>query len=318
LSGLLLQKTVIVGLRDETPRIRSFTVRHASKPSLPAFTPGAHVAVETPNGLLRHYSLCSDPADPTSWRMAVLREDAGSGGSRSMHELLNVGDVLYVTRPRNYFPLEDLVGRLLLLAAGVGVTPILAMLHELERRGADYEFHYCARSRAEAAFINEIEGLCGVGRLHLHFDGGDPSAGLQLADLLSSQGSFAGLYACGPKPFLDAIVDGSTNWPADRVRFERFSALPKELVGKGEPFEIRVRSTDQVLQVGSGETALSVLRDAGLVVRSECEAGICGSCRVRFLAGEVIHMDAALKTSERSDTMIACVSRARGQVLLDI
>ena len=314
MSGLLLQKTTLVAVRDETSRVRSFTFRHAKNAELPPFTAGAHVGVETPGGQLRYYSLCSDPHDRTIQRIGVLREDAGSGGSRSMHAALAVGDTLYVTRPRNYFPIVHRRGPLLLLAAGIGVTPILAMLYELERSRVPYALHYCARNRADAAFADEIEGAAVHGSVHFHFDNGNPADGLPLDAFLAERGGFEALYACGPKGFLDAIVAAAGRWPEGTVHFERFSALPRELVGAGEPFEMVLQSSGQVITVAEGQTALSALRDAGHAIRAQCEAGICGTCRVKVVDGTIVHKDAILSARERADTMMVCVSRAAGRI----
>ena len=316
MSGLLLQKTEIVAIQDETSRVRSFTLRHAKKSELPQFTAGAHVAVETPKGLLRHYSLCSDPADRRTYRIAVLREDAGQGGSQSMHTSLAVGDFLYVTRPRNYFALEHARDPLLLLAGGIGITPLLAMVFELERHKAAYELNYCARSRSDAAFIDELERHCVHGRLRLHFDDGIPGAGLDIAALLRAREGEAAVYACGPKAFLDTVIEASGHWPAHKVRFERFTALPAEQRGSGEAFELVVSSTGQTIQVGAGQTAAAALREAGHNIRTDCEGGICGTCRVGVLEGTILHRDAVLKSSERHNTMTVCVSRAQGRLVL--
>jgi vanillate O-demethylase ferredoxin subunit len=315
MSGMLLQKMVVVEARDETSRVRSFSLRHATRPALPAFTAGAHVAVETPSGLVRHYSLCSDPADLTRYRIAVLREEEGSGGSRSMHSV-RAGDVIYVTRPRNYFELEHQDGTPLLLAAGIGITPILAMAIELERRGLAYELHYCARSRKEAAFADEVDQLARSGQVTFHFDGGVPGAGLDIAGLLHPTGVYSSLYACGPKPFLDAVVAGAAHWPQDRVRFERFSALPRETIGDGEPFEVELQSTAEVIPVPAGVSTLTALREAGVSISAQCEAGICGTCKVGVCSGTVIHRDAVLRPDERSSAMMVCVSRGDGRLVL--
>jgi vanillate O-demethylase ferredoxin subunit len=310
---MLLMKTRVVAVADVADRIRSIEIEHFSRPALPPFAAGAHVLVETPAGLVRQYSLCSNPADTRRYRLGILREQESRGGSVSMHERVAVGDVLYVTRPRNDFPLGE-CGRHLLIAGGIGVTPILAMAYELTHRGSAFELHYCAREPARAAFVEELRSICPAGSLHFHFDGGDPARGLDLSALLADRGADEHVYVCGPKNFLDATLAAAAHWASDRVHYERFAAMASGQRAHGEPFEIEVLPEARIVAVGEAETALDALRRDGVAVPFQCEGGICGTCRVRIVAGEIVHRDAALGARERSDTMITCVSRGIGRI----
>jgi vanillate monooxygenase ferredoxin subunit len=313
MSGNLLMKTRIVAVAEIAERIRSVEIEHSSRPALPSFTAGAHVLVETPAGHVRQYSLCSDPADTRRYRLGILNELESRGGSRSMHDSLGVGDILYGTRPRNDFPLSE-TGRHLLIAGGIGITPILAMAYELARRQSAFELHYCARDAARAAFLTELQSLCPTGNLHIHFDGGNPAKGLNLSELLSDHAGDVHLYVCGPKSFLDAAIAAAERWPSEHVHYERFSAVEPSQRAHGEAFEIEVMPAARIVPVGKNETALDALRAAGLAIASQCEGGICGTCRVHLIAGDVIHRDAVLSNKERADTMITCVSRGKGRV----
>jgi ferredoxin-NADP reductase len=313
-SGNLLMKTRVLAVAEVAERIRSVEIEHISRPKLPAFTAGAHVLVETPGGPIRQYSLCSDPANTRIYRLGILKELESRGGSLSMHDKLAVGDILYVTRPRNDFPLSESAGRHLLIAGGIGITPILAMVHELVCRKSVLEVHYCARHVAQAAFLTELQSLCPVGSLHLHYDGGDPARGLDLRELLANPDSTVHIYVCGPKGLLDAAIVAAGHWPSENIHYERFSAVAPSQRAQGEPFEIEVIPDARIIVVGEHETALDALRRNEVVIPSQCEGGICGTCRVRLLDGQVIHRDAVLKQTERANTMITCVSRGKGRI----
>lgn len=312
----LLIKTQVASVCEEAEGVRSYALVPAKRPRFPAFEPGAHVTVQLPNGLKRAYSLCSDPVDDARWRIAVLREAAGLGGSACMHDSVREGMPLFVTYPDNDFPLNAEAARHVFIAGGIGITPILPMAMQARRTGGPFELHYCARSAARAAFVGETRSLCLPGTFHAHYDGGDPSKGLDIAGLLNKVETGTHVYACGPAGLLDAVRRAAAHWPPAQVHYEAFSALPAEQASRGEPFRIRIASSGKVIDVPDSKSALAVLREAGFKLDSACERGVCGTCKVRYTKGDPLHRDAALLPTDRADQFITCVSRSRGEITL--
>lgn len=295
----------------EAEAILSFELVHRDRAALPPFEPGSHVDVTMADGRLRQYSLCNDPAERQRYRIAVLREVAGRGGSRFMHENVRVGEFLEVSLPRNHFPLAADAGRHLLIAGGVGITPILSMAHALRRQAAAYEIHYCTRSADRTAFKEEV-GQVAAGKVWIHHDHGDPSSGLDVAGLLRVVVPGTHVYCCGPAGLMRAVEGATTHWPPQSIHFEHFAAAkadPSSAEGDAE-FEVELTSTGAILPVPADRTILAVLRNAGTQVESSCEAGVCGTCRTRYLSGSPQHRDYVLTDDERRDWIMVCVSRA--------
>ncbi|MGE3289417.1 MAG: ferredoxin reductase, partial [Pseudonocardia sp.] len=207
---------------DEAHRIRVYELADPAGADLPGFTAGSHVDVEVPGGLLRQYSLCGDPARRDRYEIAVLDVPDGRGGSRAMHAHVRVGDMLRVSPPRNTFPLHADAGHHLLLAGGIGITPIVAMVEQLASTGAEFSVLYCTRSPEQTAFLPRLRRLA-ADRLTVHHDGGDPARSLDLARLLAEPGAGTHLYCCGPSPMLAAVAAATVHWPAGRVHVERFT-----------------------------------------------------------------------------------------------
>lgn len=314
----LLMKATVRSVTDVAESTRAYELTPAKRERFPPFEPGAHVTVQLPNGLKRQYSLCSDPGETRSYRIAVLCEEQGRGGSRFMHHHVRSGDTLYIRYPDNRFPIAPEALHHVLVAGGIGITPFIPMVAQLAGDQASFELHYCARSRARAAFVDELEQICPPGTLHLHFDGGEPSRGLDVRSILAEPRSGTHCYSCGPAALMDAVRAATSAWPDGRVHFEAFSGLRQTERVVGDAFRIRIASTGRLLEVPSNQSALEVLREAGFEVDSSCEAGACGSCRVHFVSGEPIHRDFALRPGERADQFICCVSRATGELTLDL
>ena len=314
----LLIKTTVLSVREEAEGVRSFVLVPAKRPVLPPFPPGAHVIVQVPNGLRRVYSLCSDPADDTRWRIAVLREPAGLGGSACMHDNVREGTSLFVTYPDNHFPLDQEAGRHIFIAGGIGITPFLPMVIQARRMSAPFELHYCSRSASRAAFTGELEALCPPRTFFPHYDGGNPSEGLNIPQLLEKAETGTHVYACGPAGMLDAVRRASAQWPSTQVHYEAFSGLPIDQLSRGEPFRIRIASSGQLIEVGESKSARTALGEAGFAIDAVCERGVCGTCKVRYVAGEPVHRDSALMPTERASHFVTCVSRARGEIKLDL
>jgi ferredoxin-NADP reductase len=283
--------------------------------TLPRWAPGAHIDVECGDtGLSRQYSLCGDPADAQAFEIAVLRETPGRGGSAWIHEAVREGMRLKIRGPRNHFRLDEEGGRAIFVAGGIGITPISAMARRAREIGMDYELHYSGRSRAAMAFLDELAQLHGD-RLHLHVsEEGTRNDFSALAVDVSTR-----VYACGPARMLDALQAASEAWPEDALRVEHFAASTGKLDPANEhAFEVELKDSGLVLSVAADQTVLDALRRANIDVQSDCEEGLCGSCEVRVLAGEVDHRDVVLTRTER-DTharMMTCCSRAKGQRLV--
>lgn len=290
--------------------------------ALPPFEAGAHLEVRVPGpgDYVRSYSLCNDPDETHRYVIAVQRDGQGRGGSRAMHERVSVGDVLEVGSPANNFPLLFARGYVL-VAGGIGITPMLAMVRVLERTGASYTLHYCARTPERTAFRELLSTAPFKDRVRFYFDGGDPSKGLDVKALLATRGPGARLYCCGPAGLMKAVRDAATHyqWPWEKVHFESFTAEGASAATGREDtdFEVTIRSTGQVLRVPAGQTVLNVLRRNGLRVDSDCEAGSCGTCVTRVCEGQPDHRDTFFQQEPAGDQrMLVCVSRARSRRLV--
>jgi ferredoxin-NADP reductase len=284
---------------------------------LPRFDAGAHIGVRLGDDLWRDYSLWNDPAERRHYCIAVLREAAGEA-SRHMHDEVRVGDLVEVSLPRNHFPLAEDAARHLLLAGGIGITPIMAMIAELRRRHAEFTLHYCTRAPERTAFREELGVLAALGRVHFHYDGGDPAKGLDIAALLRDPQPGTHLYYCGPAGMMAAASAAAADWPSGSVHCEYFegpgAAAPARL-DDDRPFRVRLVKSGGEYEIPAGATILNVLRQAGVETRSSCELGYCAACLTRYLAGEVEHRDPILGDAARRTHLLICCSRARSAVL---
>jgi cytochrome P450/ferredoxin-NADP reductase len=293
----------IVRLRLVTPDGRA----------LPRWAPGSHIDVEcgTPDRS-RQYSLCGDPADAHAFEIAVLREPDGRGGSAWIHANVRVGDRLKIRGPRNHFRLDESRGKLVLIAGGIGITPISAMARRAQALGLDYVLHYSGRRRSAMPFIDELTALHGE-RLHLHVS--EAGGRNDLRALLATPAPGTQVYACGPVRMLQALDACCAHWPDDALRVEHFESTLGALdPSKEQAFEVELKDSGIVVQVPADQTLLHALRAANIDVQSDCEEGLCGSCEVRVLAGEVDHRDVVLIRAERdaNHKMMTCCSRACG------
>lgn len=309
--------------------INSYQLVRDDGADLPPFTAGAHIDLYFRDGRVRQYSLCSDPTERHHYTIAVLKDVNGRGGSIAIHERVHVQRSVAVGYPRNNFELVDGAKRYLLLAGGIGVTPLKAMVHHLERIGADYTLHYCAKAPEYAAFREEFAALMVKGRVIMHFDGGKPANGLNIATLLQEYEAGTHLYYCGPPGFMSACSRACEHWPKENVRSEHFSveAAPKSVMSQREisetgddalalGFQVRIASTGKVLTVANDKSIVQVLAEHGIDIATSCISGLCGSCKVRYLAGEVEHRDFVLSDNERNDYLTACISRAKSHMLV--
>ncbi|MCF3641995.1 PDR/VanB family oxidoreductase [Rhizobium sp. TRM95111] len=308
-------KLIVASIHDEPGDVRVIELKHRRKPFLPAYEPGSHVDVHLPDGKVRQYSLCGDPEDLSRYTIAVKREPSGRGGSAWVHDQVTPGAELPVSAPRNHFPLKESGGPVLLLAGGIGITPILAMARALYRQGKPFELHYFARSRSLAPLLRTLGESIGAESLRLHFDD-QVETRQDIEGLLSTRPGEAQLYYCGPPGFMAAIARASEHWPDGTVHFEAFQP-PVQDDTPPEPFTIVLRN-GTVVPVPADRSALSAIRAAGVLLMASCENGVCGTCECGYLEGQPIHRDAVLSNAARSHRFIPCVSRATGVLKLDL
>ena len=316
-------EVVVRQIRAETSEIRSFVLEPCAGASLPSFEAGAHVDVFPMPGVCRQYSLANDPAERGRYVIGVKREQNGRGGSSAMHSRLTEGSRLRISAPRNNFALRPGDGRNLLLAGGIGITPLLSMAQALHARGAPFELHYFARSNQELAFRELITASPWSGSVYYHFGLVPPLLNDVLAEILDAPAPEDLVYLCGPNPFMDVVRTSArqTGWPASSVILEHFSAEPPRLEpGDGE-FVVRLAKRGIELLVPPEKPIIQVLREAGIEIKTSCEQGVCGTCLTTVLEGEPEHHDLYLSDEERDSgqLMTPCVSRARSKLLvLDI
>ncbi|MQY28703.1 PDR/VanB family oxidoreductase [Nocardia aurantia] len=309
---------VVRQLRWEADDVVSVRLEDADGATLPDWTPGAHIDVHLGAGVVRQYSLCGEPADKTGYRVAVLREERSRGGSRYVHDTLRPGQRITISLPRNNFELLA-APNYLFLAGGIGITPILAMIGEAQRRGAEWELHYGGRTRAGLTFADEL-------RAHgdrVHIVSEDREGRLDLPGLLGTPRPDTLVYSCGPEGMLTAVEDFGANWPAGAVRLERFAARarPAEDTAGERPIRVVCGRSGVSAVAAPGRSILDTLEAAGLKLSHSCRDGICGSCETAVLQGVPDHRDDVLSNAERAagKTMMICVSRAlTDELVLDL
>ena len=284
---------------------------------VPPWHPGAHIDLQCGDiNLSRQYSLCGDVADTRAYEVAVLLDPASRGGSAWIHQNLRVGDPMRVHGPRNHFHFDETARRVIFIAGGIGITPNIPMAALAKRLGIDYHVHYCGRSRATMAFASKLEAAHG-GRLTLHTSRDQRRA--NFAALLAQPQPDTQIYACGPQTMLAALADSTQAWPRDALRVEHFHGLAGTVDSKPRhAFMVELRDSGLTLPVAADQSLLDALRQANIDLQSDCQEGLCGSCEVRVVAGEVDHRDMVLTRSERdaNNRMMSCCSRARGDKLV--
>ncbi|KQV82267.1 Vanillate O-demethylase oxidoreductase [Massilia sp. Root351] len=307
---------------QEAQDICSYELVSADGAPLPSFTAGAHIDVHTgAAGLVRQYSLCNPPHERHRYLIGVLREPGSRGGSQAMHDEIRAGATLRISAPKNHFALAD-APYSLLLAGGIGVTPILAMAEALSAQGAPFEMHYCTRSPERTAFRGRIAAALFAPQVHFHYDSGDAAQKLDLPALLARLDRRTRIYLCGPAGFIDyaKATAKAHGWPQEQLHLEYFGAGAVEAaVLEGDrPFEVKLASSGMVYAIPAGSTVLRVLSDAGVFIPASCEQGVCGTCLTRVLDGVPDHRDLYLDESEQAanDQFTPCCSRAKTATLL--
>lgn len=331
----------VMSITPHGENVRAYEIVDPVGAPLPPFEPGSHIDVVLPAESLgvRQYSLCSDCNDCSRYVFAVQYEEQGRGGSKAMFELIRPGSFLTISQPRNNFPLRLHAKKHLLLAGGIGITPMIAMIKQLQRRNANFELHYCTRSAERTAFLEELRPLVETGQVFIHWDGGDPANGLDITAALKERADGTHLYYCGPPGFMGAIAAASAHWPSGTTHREFFTpstndpgiaAHGNETVKSGSwsddageslgaPFKIKIASTGQIFDVPGDKSILHVLREHGIEVETACELGVCGTCRTRYVEGDPDHRDFVLEEDEQGNELTVCCSRSNSPLLvLDI
>lgn len=307
----------------EAQDICGFELVAADGGALPPFDAGAHIDVHLGRGLVRQYSLCNDPQQAQRYRIAVLRDPASRGGSQAMHALTE-GQELDISAPRNHFPLASSAGRHLLLAGGIGITPLLAMAEQLARTEATFALHYCARSMDRTAFAQHLRQAAFADKVHIHHDDGPVAQRLDLAATVAAPGAGDHLYVCGPSGFIEAVLAAArvAGWASEALHREYFAAAPAgaSAVADGA-FDVCIASTGAVIRVTPAQTVVEALAAAGIKVPVSCEQGVCGTCLTGVLDGTPDHRDVYLTEAEQAlgNRFLPCCSRARSpRLVLDL
>jgi ferredoxin-NADP reductase len=304
---------------DEADGVIALVLRRADGSDLPSWEPGAHIDVVL-GDLERQYSLCGDPADRSSWRIAVLREPAGRGGSERLHAEVHAGATVSVRGPRNHFELAPAAGYLF-IAGGIGITPILPMLDAATAAGADWTLFYGGRTRTSMAFTTDLVARFGD-RVHLRPQ--DESGLLDVPAILRHPDPGALVYCCGPAPLLAAVEEHceTNGWPEPHLeRFEPRTDIEGMGTAGARPFEVVLARSNRTVTVQADVTILDAVRAAGVTVLYSCTEGTCGTCETDVLEGTPEHRDSVLNAAERAagDTMMICVSRAAtDRLVLDL
>ena len=297
----------VIAVHEAAQGVKAFVIAADDGAALPAWAPGAHVDLALTETLSRQYSLCGDPTDRTHLRCAVLRDAHSRGGSRLMHDAVAAGDTLRVIGVRNAFPIVAAT-HYLLIAGGIGVTPLLAMAQELERQGKPWQMLYGGRSRASMAFLSELA----VYGAKVLIRPEDEFGLLDLAGFLGTTEPGKVAYCCGPEPLIKAVERHCAAWPEDLLQIERFRPKVTTVVGIDPPFEVELRQSGVTVTVPTGESIADTLDAIGIHIPRSCNEGTCGTCLTRVIEGLPDHRDSFLRPKQhaKNDRMLVCCSRS--------
>ncbi|MGI4837876.1 MAG: PDR/VanB family oxidoreductase [Janthinobacterium lividum] len=315
------QSARVKTLRHEAEGVLSVELWPADAADFAPFTAGSHIDLHLPGGLVRSYSLMNCSSERNRYVVAVLNDRNSRGGSRWLHEQLKVAAPLSISVPRNNFPLDESAAHSVLVAGGIGITPLYSMCLRLLALGKSVELIYCVRSRHEAALLDALAQL-GL-RATYHFDD-EQGAAPDLLALLRGRPADAHFYCCGPAPMLTAFEQATEALGHGHVHIERFAAIAAPEIAEAKPlqgYEVVLSASAQTLLVPPGQSLLDALLDAGVEVEYSCCEGICGACETRVLEGEVEHYDSVLSRAQRESNkvMMVCVSRScGGRLVLDL
>ncbi|MEZ2354707.1 2Fe-2S iron-sulfur cluster-binding protein [Caballeronia sp. RCC_10] len=310
-------RTLVVTKKDQVAKgIFRFELRDEAGRALPPFTAGAHLTVRVPSGANRNYSLCNDPDEADRYVIAVKRDAAGRGGSRSMTDDVAEGDRIEVSEPRNEFGLSERARSFVFVAGGIGITPILSMMRHLKATaGPRFKLYYVSRSPETTAFIDELSSAEWKPHVVIHHDHGDLANAFDFWPVFEKPGSGAHVYCCGPRGLMDGVRDMTGHWPTGSVHFESFG-VDQSRAAENTRFSVKLERSGRSFEIPKDRSILEILRDNGIRAPSSCESGTCGSCRTTLCAGEADHRDMVLGDDEKRDQIMICVSRAKSEELV--
>ncbi len=318
--GIDAFKVRVKAITNEALGINSYDLRMPNGGELPTFTAGAHIDLHLPNGLIRSYSLVNSQEERHRYVIAVNKDQSSRGGSRYVHEVLRVGDTLAIGLPRNNFQLAEHAPHSLMIAGGIGITPLLCMIRRLNAIERSWQLHYGARTRQSAAFLEELSALASdsdpASSVHVNFDQEAGSRMLDIPAIVANAGHTSHLYCCGPLPMLDAFERATVEHSPELVHVEYFAA--RELPAASGGFEIVLARSGRTLTVPTGKTILDTLIDAGVPIQYSCMEGVCSSCETRVLDGIPDHRDLVLSKEERASNrvMMVCCSGSKSRTLV--
>lgn len=318
-----VQTLKVTRIFDEAENIRSFELVHPDGDELEAFEAGAHIHIHISDKLSRQYSLCNNPAETHRYLIAVLNEPGGRGGSLHMHTNVAEGDLTNISGPKNNFPLATRGAKQhLLLAGGIGITPMVAMVHSLEDADKPYTLHYCTKTKSATAFQTRLESLVKCGEINFHHDGGDPARGLDIAAAIGEYRVGVHIYACGPPGFMYATNQAVKHWPPHVVHQEYFAArelTDEEKSWDARPFDVALRKSGKVVHVAASQSIVDALRENDVPIATDCTEGYCGTCITRYTGGEPVHRDSVLDDVDRESFVMVCCARSKtDQLELDL
>jgi vanillate O-demethylase ferredoxin subunit len=301
--------------------ICSYTLKSIDDSMLPAFTAGSHIDVHLPNKLIRQYSIVNSPSDRSRYVIGVLRDARSRGGSSSLHDDVKQGDILNIGYPRNQFSLVPAASESVLLAGGIGITPLLCMAHELSSGSSEFRLHYAGRTRDRMAFLSTIRNSPFADRVVFHSDDSSLGEPIHLSDAIGQPAPGKRLYVCGPQGFIDAATSQARTigWNESHVHFERFArpSYPSERNQQETSFAVRLARSNRCVNVGAHQSVAEALIEAGIPLPTSCEQGVCGTCLTVILDGIPEHRDSFLTSEERVSNrhFLPCCSRSHSPVL---
>ncbi len=311
-----LLNVIVTSREEQGAGIIVLELNSNSEKALPIYTAGAHIDVHVDSNVIRQYSLCNKPGIVSGYRIGVLNDANSRGGSVKIYDYFMVGKIFQISAPRNHFALDNRAEVSLLIAGGIGITPLIAMAYDLENQGKEFELHYCLRSRGAGAFVNELEKQL-KDKVIFHYDDEEKAQLLAPETLFNRWNGIAHIYVCGPTGFMNWVIENakSCGYSDKQIHFEYFNA---EVDASGEEFDVHCAKSNVTVHVGSKQTIVEALAAAGINVQVSCEQGVCGTCITDVLEGEPDHRDSFLTDEEKADNdqMALCCSRAKTQRLL--
>jgi len=274
--------------------------------TLPTFSAGSHIDVQLPNGLTRQYSLCNSPLENNRYVLGVKKDLFSRGGSNFMHDELKVGNELKISLPRNHFPLAPESPHSILIGGGIGITPLISMVHELNSKNASWQLFASFRSRSDVVLVEQLN----ANRVHLHIDDESSGGFLDIPSVLDAAPAGSHFYCCGPEPMLNRFLELSKSIDPNRIHYESFKPVLAKI--SGDSFDVKLIKTQKTFSIGPDQTILQVLLKHGISAPGSCEQGICGTCETRVVDGIPDHRDSLLSAEERSSNqiMMICCSRS--------